>query len=224
MSRHGLAVALVGVFAGMAHAAVLFEEDFEDGVANGITTYGNWSIGSGLNDSSNAFHAVTEDHSVLALNDVRSDNVAIDVDFVIYTGSWGDFDIWVNAAVDQLHLDTPERGYRAMVNPLESDNPYAEMFEHPGWDHLAETPNTIHAGETHHLRLERNGSLLRLLQDGQELMSANDSTYSGGQVCFRLAGGGVIDNIRVTPEPATLAFLAVAGLAMMRRNRRETTR
>jgi hypothetical protein len=218
MNRQWLAALplVLGVVSIVRAETILYQEDFEDGVADGMTTYGSWDIDWGLNESSYGYHA-SGSHSALMLDNIPSDDVAVDVDFRVFAASWGDFDVWLNT---DLNFPWPTRGYDAMVNPVGSDNPFAILSDMGEGTWLDSTLNTIQANETHHLRVEKLGSSILVLQDGQEILSATDSTWSGGRIGFRIAGGGVIDNIVVTtPEPTTLAMLALGLLAVLRRMR-----
>jgi hypothetical protein len=80
--------------------------------------------------------------------------------------------------------------------------------------------------------INRVGSDIQMLWNGQPFVSGTNSTpVTEVQVFFSYfpfdGGGGPsffgtesVDSINVTPEPATLAMLAVGGLAMLRRRRR----
>jgi hypothetical protein len=189
---------------------VLYHEDFEHGYPTGITTVGAWSIGQpGLGSSSAGFAAIGS-QVAFWLNDIPSDDVTVDVDFRIATQSWGDFDVFLNS--DMQHW--PTRGYDIEVNPHASDNPMATInkFGAPGIC-LASTVNTILAGQEHHLRVQRAGASISVFQDDMQsvFLAASDATWNGGAIGFRLAGGGMVDNIVVSvPEPCALVLLAVA--------------
>jgi hypothetical protein len=223
-------VVLVSLFAGssICQAGNLYQEDFEDGVPDGLVTcYGSWTIGSGLAGSAFGYHASGGYHDILAISGVPSSDVIVEVDFSIASAGWGDFDIWLNAGTGGDVPVDPWPGYRVMVNPQESDNPDAwiqrsDILPTHTITGLCMTPNTIQANERHTLRVHRDGSDILAYLDDALIMSASDGTYLDGGLALRLAGGGVIDNILVTtiPEPATLSLLALGGLAMVRRQRR----
>jgi hypothetical protein len=211
-------VAAMGLGLPVATASVLYCEDFEDGTADGMTMYGGWTIGSpGLNGSSLAAYTSGSGQHVLRLDGVPSDNVAVDLDFIINHPN-GDLDIWLNTDVQYYW---PTQGYDAMVNPAGSDNPNAELIATGAPDWLLDsTPNTIHTGEEHHLRMEKFGASLRVLLDYQEILTATDSTWVGGQIAIRTWSNTIVDNICVsTPEPGTLC-LTVLGVACAAKRRR----
>ena len=204
---------------------IIYQEDFEDGVADGLTTTGgSWSVcPPGLNGSNFGYHAESWESS-FRIDGLPNDNFAMEADFQIANAAVGDFDMWLNTSAAPLWSGS-DSGYYVMVNPVGSDNPDAWISRRddsgPGMG-LASTPNTINAGETRHLRVERTVPEIRVYLDGDFILSANDATYTTGSQYMRLYGGGVIDNILVTvpaPEPATLALLALGGLALIRRRR-----
>ena len=225
--RSAIVLSSIGLSAAAAWAlppGVLFSEDFEDGVANGLTVRGGaYGIGSGIG-SSKGF-AGLDFHNVMTLDGIPSDHVAVDVDFQINEGTDGDFDTWVNATFDPLDGVYPAPGYVAMVNPAGSDNPLATLKRNgpiPGQSDetlLDQTVNTIGAGEPHHLRVERFGADINVLLDGNLILSATDSTYAGGEVAFRMFRSGIVDNIVVSvPEP-TAAIGLIGAMVLLRRRK-----
>ena len=104
-----------------------------------------------------------------------------------------------------------------MVNPKESDNSMAWIRRQDNsttGTTLVETANVISAGEIHHLRVERFGSTINMILDYQPFLTTEDSTFTGGIIGFRLFRGGVVDNIVVTPEPATLLLLGLGAVML----------
>jgi hypothetical protein len=211
-----LLCALLATPASVRGEMIVFEEDFEDGVANGITvTAGSFVISSGLNGSAFGLMSASGPFgNVIRLDGIPSDDVRIEADFQIFSSGDGDFDIWTNATGG---INQPNMGYSASVNPSGSDNPLAFLVRYPGAIILDSTPNTIGASETHRLKVDRIGSTIDVFLDGTLIMSGDDSTFFGGSIFMRLFNGGVVDNIRVTsvaeavPEPSSL-LLCCAGL------------
>jgi hypothetical protein len=206
-----------------SHAVILYQENFEDGSADGITIHrGIWSVSTGIN-SNFGFHGIAypqnnDDQCMFSLNSTPSDNIAVDVDFSISNSGVGDFEVWLNAEFDNdsQYIRT---GYALMVNPKESDNPIASirrMDNSTTGITLVETANVISANEIHHLRIERLGSTINMVLDDQPFLTTEDSTFTGGIIGFRMFRGGIVDNIVVTPEPATLLLLGLGGLVLRR--------
>ena len=198
---------------------IIYAEDFEDGSYPGlILVQGTVSLGSGLNGSSIGLHSPSGggDGTRLRIDLLRSDNFLIEADFQIVSNANGDFNLWVNST-EANHVD----GYRGNVNPLGGDNTDALIrLENSNGQLVDGRPQTIGLGETHHLRMLRQGSTVQVFLDGAEYLSYTDpNPLDAGQMGL-IAGIGhvVIDNVVVRvasempdcnhngiPDPADLA-------------------
>ena len=209
-------------FIGGAQATIIYQENFEDGSADGITvSRGIWTAQTtGLFGSNKGYHS-SDQHNIFTLDGLLSNNVAIDADFKIGTQN-GDFEIWVNATIDGSLDDRLESGYKIAVHPTDSDNSadvLARVDSGTGTVLDSHLDDQFVVGSENHLRLERFGNSLNVFLNGSLYLSATDSTYQNGSIGFRLFGDGVIDNIVVTPEPTSLLLFGLGGLVLRRKRR-----
>ena len=209
---------------GSAQATVVYQEDFEDGYANGITDLtGTWAVAeNGLNGSVYGYHGSWGNH-IFTLDDVLSNNVAVDADFKISNGETGDFEIWVNATIKDSLMDKIESGYVIKVQPNGGDN-WSDVIARidPGTGGVTLDNNVTGqflVGSENHLRVERFGDTINVILNGTPYLNATDSTYQNGSIGFRLFNEGVVDNIVVTPEPATMVLLGLGALVLRRKRR-----
>ncbi len=192
---------------------VLYEEDFEDGIANGITIEsGSYIISSGLN-STHGFKQPSCCNAVISLDKVQSDNVSISIDFLISGSNHGDFDTYLNV----LSLNR----YEITNSPGGSDTPLAVIMERPEGIELDSRLNTINAGEIHSLKINRYGSNIDVYLDDNLYMQTSNANHHGGLIKFRSWDAVTIDNIKVTslPEPTT-SVLFFIGLLLLWTNRK----
>ncbi len=211
------------------HANVLYSETFEDGSADGIVVdYGSLSVGAGLNGSTGAYVPDNRGHHFFTLSGIRSDDVSIQAEFRLDDAGVSDFEVYFAAddpavsSADWRGL-RPNNGYFARVNPLSSDDPLGKITRLDGGNgtNLIVVPNTISAGETHTLRVDRVGARIDVFLDGRPFASAIDGTYTAGEIEFLIFGGGAIDDILVTaiPEPAMMpAVFTLAIVGLMQRH------
>lgn len=212
-----------------ATGVVLFEEDFNDGSADGISIdYGAWSITTRAGFSGYCYYGHFSHvgnpwgtKSYITLDTPFQRSIAVDVDFTLQK-YYSDFYGEVCRDYD------PENGtdmYRANIYPTNADNSRDELYKYvqEGSATRLDTAGK-YIGQTaiSHFRIERWNSTgeIKVYLNGQLRMSAVDTEFTDGQVRLGFHAGGWLDNIRVTtleddeiiPEPATM-LAGLAGLA-----------
>lgn len=232
MARLTLGFALVLALSSQANAGLVYSQDFESGVADGITPiFGNFHIGAGLRGST--FGLVTPDPitvgQIFRIDNVPSDNVRIEADFLIGNAGFGDFEIGFNAVVDDPVFRGPQ-GYWVRIHPQGSDsNDGILKLQDGDGEHLVLlSGGVIRANEANSIRVDHVGSSISVFLNDSLYMSTTDTNnaLTGGSVFVRFFGPGTIDNIRLTnlaavPEPSSIVSALVGaslcGLVYLRR-------
>lgn len=229
MIRLILGFALFLGLSSQAFAGLIYSENFEDGIADGITPiFGNFHIGAGLRGST--FGYVTPDPisvgQIFRIDNVPSNNVTIEADFLIGNAGFGDFEIGFNSVVDDPVLRGPQ-GYWVRIHPQGSDSNDGILKIRDGVsEHLVlNTGGIIRANEANSIRVDHIGSSINVFLNSSLYMSTTDTnnTLAGGSVHVRFFGPGTIDNIRITavPEPSSfvlaLVGAGVSGLVYCKR-------
>ena len=130
----------------------------------------------------------------------KSNPVSMSIDFRIDTASYGDFDIYFNAA-GPYYSGNPylKNGYRIGVHPSGSDNPngfICKYIDGVGVT-LIEEPNIIQAGSNYTLRVERTSDLIKVFIDNNLFMQVSDDLYQSGDIVVRTWGSVWWDNFQI---------------------------
>lgn len=197
---------------GTLNANVLYEEDFSDGAADGITIdSGNYQVIDGV------FRQPSCCHAVFSLDGVPSDNISLELDFLISSPGHGDFDVYLNTVPFEDNLDYNR--YQITNAPAGSDGPQSSILSIPGSAVLDTTPNIINARQMHSLRINRYGSNIDVFLNGDLFMQTSQATNHGGVIKFRSWDAVSVDNIKVsvhTPEPSSIILMLVGVLFVWR--------
>lgn len=228
MVRLALGLALVLFSGSQGIAGMIFSEDFEDGVADGITViYPTFQIGGGLRGSNFGFHSPNPPSvgQIFRIDGIQSDNITIQFDFVLQDLSFGDLDLILNGDITNP-LGGGNQGYAITIHPKNSDSTDAiTKFDGSSLRLLHPRRNgVILAGETHTLKVEHHGPSIKAYLDNSLYMQGVDagSPLVGGSIYIRLFSSGTIDNITImaVPEPSTLLSgllgLSLVGLFYLR--------
>jgi Viral BACON domain len=151
--------------------------------------------------------------------------------------AWSNYTFDTNVRLS--NLSNWPGGVRGRVNPntgagylvwLYPANGFTILYKIGQWDvngpvltQLAQAPLTFDTTQFHDLQMAFSGTQISVSWDGKQIMSANDSSYTGGYVCMDTSNQPIsYQNIRVassqtavtlTAAPSALTFTAAPGAA-----------
>jgi GH43 family beta-xylosidase len=157
-----------------------FEDDFNDGNANGWTTYaGTWAVNSG------------NGYEVSATNTDGDKSIAAGIS---YTDFVYDADITLTSGAQNAGLlfrvSDPGvgryafKGYNVNLIPG-TDQVKLVKFDGTSFNELVIQSLTINTGQKYHVKIIADGANIRVVVDGELIINHNDSTYTNGGIGLR---------------------------------------
>ena len=209
---------LLGLVVSVAQAGYLFEDNFSSG-ASGLwgNEEGAWTAGGGVYACTNPDNFPNA-HSSLPF-DLTSFTLEVDLNNI------GDGGIWLRSN----NLPGTSIGVEGILLVIRSGDMYWHVTSGgAGYgSSIGVIGNPFTAGTSGHVRIEVAGDVYKVYVDGSAIAASTltDGTFASGRVAlYSNTGGMSFDNVALTPEPATLACLVVAGCAICRRRHRSGTR
>ncbi|WP_285680286.1 family 43 glycosylhydrolase [Actinoplanes sp. NBRC 103695] len=169
---------------------MLVKDNFADGNALGWKTYGGtWSVSGGQ-------YRTTASYGGKSLLDDNHTNAVYDLDVTVTSGA-GDAGLVFRATGAGVGTDT-YRGYYAGITPA---GRVVLGRANNNWTQLGSAPLTITPGTQYHLRVETNGSTLKVYVGDLSTpkITVTDTTYASGASGVRVYNAAAaFDNVVIT--------------------------